>query len=503
MSDHRGRRQPGQVIVLFVFALVAMFAMAGLLFDGGQALALRRQYQNAGDAGAIAGSNVIQSGTPKGCSATAGPPPGSPRAAVITAVQDAVHASLPGLPNANISVTCVADPKWVNFAVQVDLSGRSPGYFGGVVGFSGFNVRTTSQAVNGQIAGLKYSVVELDPSHPAWATGYQGCSSVSFAGNNVIQFDGSLQVNSACSTANGGALSVSGTTAIVNFAAGATANLVGECAAGTKCITPAPNTHVTPVKDPFRNLPAIPYGSWAASLTQASTQTILSGGARVLEPGIYVGGIQMRNSASAYLHPGIYVMKDAPNGDGGFQMSATNSVYSIPANLCTASTTSCSTTVSSWATDCAATNCGVLIYNVGMACASGSPKDQISVGAGATLKLRPYLSTADGTGTNDTAYNHMLLWQDALPTPSGPPSSSCNQPAVLLSGGGQVSVSGSVYAPSALVTMGGTSGGSGGTTLDVTLQFISWDLTFSGNIGFHFQYQSDAFAMPTDYGLIQ
>ena len=503
MRQRRNRREPGQVIVLFVLALVAMFAMAALLFDGGRALALRRQFQNAGDAAAIAASNVIQSGSPKGCSASAGPPPGAPRAAVVSAAQDAVHVSMPGYPNASIHVTCVTDPKWANFAVQVDLDGQSPGYFGGAVGFSGFNVRTTSQAVNGQIAGVKYSVVELDPSHPSWANGTQGCPSVSFAGNNAVQFDGSLQVNSACSAANGGALSLSGASATVSFASGTSANIVGDCAANGKCITPAPNTHVAAVKDPLRNLPAVPYASWPALMTRATSQTTINGGTRVLEPGIYIGGIQMKNSASAYFHPGIYVMKDATNGDGGFQMGAQNSVFSIPASLCTASTTSCATTTSSWATDCGATNCGVMIYNVGMACASGTPKDQISVGAGATLLLRPYLSTADGTGTNDSAYNHMLIWQDASPTPSGPPSSACVQPSISLSGGGQVNMSGTLYAPSALVSMGGNSGGSGGSTLDVTLQFISWDLAFNGGIGFHFQYQSDAFAMPTDYGLIQ
>ena len=61
MRRRRNRREPGQVIVLFVLSLVAMFAMAALLFDGGRALALRRQFQNAGDAAAIAASNVIQS----------------------------------------------------------------------------------------------------------------------------------------------------------------------------------------------------------------------------------------------------------------------------------------------------------------------------------------------------------------------------------------------------------------------------------------------------------
>jgi len=51
--------------------------------------------------------------------------------------------------------------------------------------------------------------------------------------------------------------------------------------------------------------------------------------------------------------------------------------------------------------------------------------------------------------------------------------------------------------------MGGTSGGAGGSSVDVTLQFISWDLTFGGNISFHFFYQSDAFAKAMDYGLIK
>jgi hypothetical protein len=138
------------------------------------------------------------------------------------------------------------------------------------------------------------------------------------------------------------------------------------------------------------------------------------------------------------------------------------------------------------------------MYVVGQACASGSPKDQLSVGGGATLELRPYKPAADGTGTSEPAYENLLLWQDKSPTPT----SSCRQPPISLSGGGTINISGTVYAPSAIVQMGGTSGGSGGD-VDVVLQFISWDLQFSGNIGFHFYYQSDAFAKPLDYGLIK
>jgi len=272
---------------------------------------------------------------------------------------------------------------------------------------------------------------------------------------------------------------------------------------GTQATSPNPvspiTTGVSPVLDPLRGLPAIPWGTWAAGLTRSSTQMNINGGSTVLEPGIYVGGIHMKNSAIAYLHPGIYVMTDAANGDGGFQMGAGNSAYSLPASKT-------ATTDATWAGDCVPSTCGVLIYLVNQACAaSASPKDQFSVGAGANLKVRPYISTADGTtnspaySSNNDPYNNLLLWQDASPVPL----INCAQPPISLGGGGQIAISGTLYGPSAAVQMSGNSGGSGGSSLAVTLQFISWDLSFNGGISFEFQYQSNAFAKPTDYGLIK
>lgn len=203
MRNTRRNRQSGQILVLFVVTLVAMIGMLGLLVDGGHALALRRQLQDAGDAGALGAANAIaQSGSSTGCSATAGPPPGDARASIVQAAQNAVHASLPSLANANILVSC--PDGWSNYAVQVDLVSRSPGYFGGVFGMSGFQVQTTTQAVNGRITGTKFSVVELDPSNTSWPNGFRGCPSVLFSGSNTVIFDGSIQVDSACSAANGG-----------------------------------------------------------------------------------------------------------------------------------------------------------------------------------------------------------------------------------------------------------------------------------------------------------
>jgi Flp pilus assembly protein TadG len=498
--DRSGRtRRQGQILVLFVIALAAMIAMLGLLFDGGQAVALRRQLQNAGDAAALAAANgLIQSGPGAGCSATAGPPPGAARPAIVAAAQAAVHASLPNLPNSAIDVTCPGG--WGgNFVVQVNLNSHSPGYFGGIVGIHGFQVATTSQALNGKPPGAtKYSVVLLDPSNTSWPNGYRGCSSLLFSGSNFITFDGFVQVDSSCSTADGGATSGNGGAATVVINNGASINMVGGYLPGALTVSPTPLTGQPYLKDPLLWLPAIPWSTWptsgASSLLRANSRTTLSSGVTILKPGIYVGGIEMKSSAVAYLEPGIYVMRDAANGEGGFTLGSQNAAYSIPKGLT-------STSNATWSTDCLTSNCGVLIFNTGITSSamSGSSKDNITVGAGATLKLRPYLSTIDGTGTNDSSYDNLLFWQDANPVP-GP---SYAQPVVSLSGGGLIDLTGTLYAPSAKVQMGGTSGGAGGNEVDLTIQFIAWDLSFNGNIGFHFFYSSNAFTRPMDYGLIK
>jgi hypothetical protein len=121
----------------------------------------------------------------------------------------------------------------------------------------------------------------------------------------------------------------------------------------------------------------------------------------------------------------------------------------------------------------------------------------ISVAAGSTVLLRAYDPAAQSGGVSD--YDNLLIWQDASPVPSG----SYAQPEISLNGGGMINISGTVYAPSAKVTMGGNSGGSGGLSLNLTLQFISWDLEFRGNATFYFYFRDEDFARPTNYGLVE
>jgi Putative Flp pilus-assembly TadE/G-like len=476
-SRPRNSSERGQILPLFAVSLVAMMAMAALLFDGAHALVLRRQYQNTADAAALAASNVILSGSTHGCSSTTGPPPGSPRQAVVDAAKSSVQANLPSYNLANVVVTC--PDGWDNFAVKVDLATQAPTFFGAVVGIRNLPVGASGTAINGQFVGGKYSVVVLDP-----AKTMTGCPSVLFSGGPTAIFDGSLQIDSACGAANGGALGTNGNAATLTFNNAAVAKIVGNYVPGRLTITPTPQTGQPYVPDPLSGLPAMS----AYNLpTRHSSKLVLNGGTTVLQPGIYTGGIQLKNSSVALLEPGIYVI------DGGdLNLGAQSSVFSVDSGVTS------NVTTSNWGSKCGTTTCGVLIYNKGTA-SGGSAMGQISVGAGATMELRPYLPSADLTGANVTEYQNLLFWQDASPVPSP----TYAQPAVNLNGGGTINISGTVYAPSAQVYMTGGSGGSGGSALNLTLQFICYDLQIQGNATFHFFYQSNEFAKPTDYGLVQ
>lgn len=472
----RGAQARGQILVVFALGIVALLLMAGLVFDGAQALTLRRQLQNASDAGALAAANLIQSGSPKGCSASAGSPPGAPRADVTAAAIAMVQTNIPGFPAARVAVSCPVG--WSNFAVQVQLQDRAAGYFAGVAGINGLPVAVESQALNGQVMSVKYSIVELNPGSPTFPSSRNGCPSVLFSGGPTVTMDGSMIVNSNCAAADGGPLGTNGNAATVQMASGSLISLVGTYKPGTLTITPAPLSGQKKVKDPLLGLTDIP----VASLVVRRTNKYSIGSDTLLEPGVYVGGIEVKNSAKVFLRPGIYVMQG-----GGFALGAQSGAYSIAAGKI-------STTDATWATDCPKATCGVLLFNTGI---SGK-FDQISVAAGSTLKMRPYRASIDTSGFGNPEYDNILLWQNALPVPTN----AFAQPSVYLNGGGTVDISGTVYAPSALVEMGGGSGGAGGSATDLTLQFISWDLTLSGNSGFHFFYK-DEFARPTDYGLIK
>jgi Flp pilus assembly protein TadG len=473
----------GQILVLFVLGLVAMLAVGALLVDGASQLVTRRRLQNAGDAAALAGANTMHALTSNHvCSSSASNPNSAPRTDIVNAVMASLATNYPELTASNVTITCASDALYENQAVKVELHIGSTNFLGKTIGYGGTTVATVSTAMNGATAGSAYSIVLLNPWNASWPQGRRGCPSLLISGGPTIHFGGNVYVDSACSAANGGALATNGSSATISFSGGRQMYVVGGYDPGPLQIVPAPLTGQSPLADPLSDLEAVTYPS-ADLPTRYSSRLVLSNTTMVLRPGVYTGGIQLKNSSIALLRPGIYVIDG-----GGIDIGA-------QASFCAITASSLATDCSAFNSECPDTTCGVLIYNTGTASGT-TAMGQVSVGAGATLKLRAYDDRANaGIGFE---YRNLLLWQTASPVPT----STFEQPEVRLNGGGNVDISGTVYAPSAKVRMGGGSGGAGGN-ITLLLQFIAWDLEMSGNSAFAFNYSDDSFTRLKDYGLVQ
>jgi hypothetical protein len=462
----------GQVVVIVAVAFTIILMFLAVVFDGGGALVRRRQLQDASDAAALAAANAIHVGSPRGCSGD--PAITTPRASVAQAARDSLEANLSWFDASTAQISCTSG--YDDWAVTVEIDTVAPQFFGGLIG-EPMDVHSRSVAVNGQIRGSTYAIIQLDPHNASWPNGRRGCPSILLSGGPTVTLQGTVHANSACSASNGGALATNGNAANLTMQNGAEIRLVGGYSPTALTINPAPVTGVSPINDPLAGLPPM---DTTGMTVRSTVRLVLNNQTMVLEPGIYRGGIQLRNSSVAYLRPGIYVL------EGGLDIGAQASVFSVAAGAT-------STSTGSWTSDCPEETCGVLLYN---AAGSSTAMGQLTVGAGATLKLRAYDPDAHANGVSD--YENILIWQNATPVPTN----SYAQPEVLLNGGGTVTISGTVYAPSAKVSMGGGSGGSGGVT-NLTLQFISWDLEFRGNSSFLFNFNDVDFARPTNYGLIE
>lgn len=489
-SENRESR--GQILVLTGLLLAVLLGFAALLVDGGHGLHVRRTLQNASDAAALSGANVVQAMNPPGCSSTSG---GTPYPAVRDAALASVAANLPDYDLADVQVSCPTGQS--NIAVSVQLSVDVPTFFGRILGGGDRQAAANATARFGRDDGGRFNIILLDPGGPAgngFPQARNGCPSLALNGGVSLTLEGSIFVDSACLEASGGAFATKGGSASLTMSGdGAAFRMRGEYKRQSLTINPPPLEHQRPLnpRDPLADFVA-GMDTMALGLpVQKSSRWVINGTTEVLYPGKYVGGIELRSSAVVYLTPGVYVMQG-----GGFQVGAQASVISVPHHAPGSTPT---TTAASWPTDCLRSNCGVLIYKTNTA-PRGS--DQLAVSAGATMLLRAFNPDALSSHTFGSAWDslrHFLFWQDASPEPSA----SYAQPSVLLTGGGSISLSGTIYAPSALIDMRGSSGGGGGGPVDLTLQFIAWDLEFGGNVSFVFRYSSDTFVLPMSYGLIE
>ena len=122
------QRQPGQIMVLFALALVAIVAGVGLVIDGGFAFAQRRGEQNAADLAAFAGANALLNGK-------------DPNAAALSMASDNGYEHGVGGVNVNVVLT----PK----TVTVEIGAPHQNFFAGVVGQGSWQVSVTATALTG------------------------------------------------------------------------------------------------------------------------------------------------------------------------------------------------------------------------------------------------------------------------------------------------------------------------------------------------------------------
>lgn len=512
--------EQGVIVVLFSMALVVLLAFAGLVYTGAQALVLRRQLQNAGDAGALAAANLLI--VEQGCSADG--TGGVPRDTVVAAARAGVTSNITSYDPSDVVVTCPTG--YDNHAVQVDLAGTGPSYFG----MQGLQTSVSSTAVNGQTVEQEYAVVLLNPSNPNWRTQRNGCPSFLINGGVTMTFEKSIFVNSTCLVADSqnGAVKALNASFSMDLINGAQMKVAGEFALNTLGkINPTPIEHFRPlVVDPLSGLiKPDTYtndgysGAILPTINMASTGTGICKNQDpcILPPGTYPGGIAAANGggpSTLLLRPGVYFV-----GGGGLKLkSGAARILAIPgasampdslAKATFAKSLSDTQIATAWQATCplASSPCGVMIYNAPSSptswVVSGGNADEIANGAQGVIMLRAYDPTIDSIPENRlifAPYEDLVFWQARTPRP-GPTKP---QPKVSMAGGACVVLSGTVYASGAQMDFGGSSCGSGGGGDAVTaLQFIVWDLTLSGNNNFYFAYQKDFYAAPTVYGLVE
>jgi Flp pilus assembly protein TadG len=146
MSSRRRKDEHGQILVLFVLALISMLALVGLVLDGGDTFAQRRNQQNASDLAAMAGANAYLNtykASPDVATATAA----AKAAAVAAATRNGYTNGVGGAAVPDPEVTLLSS----GVSVRVSVSAPHVNTFSRVIGFDQWTVSTEATAITGSI----------------------------------------------------------------------------------------------------------------------------------------------------------------------------------------------------------------------------------------------------------------------------------------------------------------------------------------------------------------
>ena len=371
LSRQKNRRS-GNVLAILVLSLAVFFGILALVLDGGRMLDERRHVQAAADAAALAaGANLYTNyWTHRGL---------DPQQTAFAAALSSTLAN--GVPASAVTVNI--PPQAGAFAgqagyVEVIIHRNLSATFGQI--FNGNPLPVVARSVARGLP-MQLGLILLRPS---------GADAFLNKGVAFTLVNSPLIVNSTDSAAYDQA-------SFGVFLASRTDLTGGYVNPGAALILGPIRTGLSPVPDPLAFLP-IPSTSYVP-IQSSSPLTINSILPRILQPGIYQGGIHITGWSIVTMTPGIYIMQG-----GGFQVDGAATVVGLE----------------------------TMIYNT-----SG---DGYAAGPIAVTSLGKIALTAPLSGT----YRGMSFFQQRnLSTP------------ISITGGGLASITGVVYAPQAPANLTG------------------------------------------------
>jgi Flp pilus assembly protein TadG len=296
MSTSRmGRERRGAVVVLVAVSFVGLMGVMALGIDAGSLQWQRRMMQTAADAGALAGASEISRG----------------RSDLVASAANAETARN-GYTNgaASVAVTVNHAPASGFYAgdtrfVEVVVSRNVPVLFAGLLGQGTVTVR--SRAVAGVAAPSSRCLVSLDRDDEK-AINVSGTTTRLDVGCGVVS-------NSTSSKAvlieSGGTLT-SGSLAVTGQV---------DYSGGNVYVTGTWQTAVPPSPDPLAYLQMPAFDPARCDFTNTKVDTY--GVTTNLSPGIYCGGIEITSNGTAFLNPGIYILRGGGLKMGGGTITGT------------------------------------------------------------------------------------------------------------------------------------------------------------------------------------
>ena len=440
----RYKAEEGQAVVMVALAMsIFLIAAIGLAIDGSHIYAQRQMAQTAADAAAQAGIMSIFDGT-NGAGTAAFSTGSSFNCSTSDARTPCVYANKNGFGGTTNDTVTVSFPP-DSAAPGVTFSGTDPTNLIKVTVQR--TVSTTLMHMLGAAsstvtASAMAAIVDVFAPVPILVTHPTLATSFSLSGGPSITICGgphrSIQVNSG----NGGAAAANGAKATVDLSHAGPPD-PGNCTTGAGADfgvwggpASAPFTFnggstgkyrepASPILDPLANVspPAVP--------TTAGTQSGLANGVSgcpanpkkgcvLYSPGLYVGGIDGKNSTPVFM-PGIYYIQG-----GGMTCAANCDMY-----MATGFTDGAGGTNTNWTGN-------MLVYNTGSA-AKPTQAGQFNLGANGTINLV-------GSPTN-SSYLGILFFQDRAS------DANTGKNAHSLGGGGGLTLQGTIYITNTLATM--------------------------------------------------